>query len=126
MVASWVPFTATRTPENGRGVVVPTVTCPFTVRICWALSAQGVASSRLEIEWAPVEDLAAYIVYIEQDELDVSLTARLPGSVTTFVVPDGFLLPGTTYQLGIGTVTAEGNTSFVETDMTTAGREAQR
>ena len=90
-----------------------------------APDAQGVASGRLEIGWAPVEDLAAYIVYVEQDELDVNLTARLPGSVTTFVVPDGFLIPGTTYQLGIGTVTAEGNTSFVETTMTTAGRAQQ-
>ena len=88
--------------------------------------AQGVASGRLEIEWASVEDLAAYIVYVEQDELDVNLTVRLPGSMNTFVVPDGFLVPGTTYQLGIGTVTAEGNTSFVETTMTTARREAQR
>jgi hypothetical protein len=82
--------------------------------------AQGVAVSGLEIEWAPVADLAAYIVYVEQDELDIHVTARLPGSVTAFVVPDGFLSPGTTYQLGIGTVTDEGNTSFVETEMTTA------
>lgn len=83
--------------------------------------ARDVASGRQEIAWTPVEDLAAYIVYVEQDELNLNLTARLLGSVTTFVVPDGFLLPGTTYQLGIGTVTDEGNISFVETTMTTAG-----
>lgn len=78
------------------------------------------------IAWAPVEDVTAYIVYIEQDELDLELTVRLPGSVTRFVVPDGVLLPGTTYQLGIGTVTGEGNASFVETTMTTArGKDQQ-
>jgi hypothetical protein len=87
--------------------------------------AQGVAISGLEIAWAPVADLAAYIVYVEQDELDVHVTARLPGSVTTFVVPDGFLSPGTTYQLSIGTVTDEGNTSFVETEMTTAASQSE-
>jgi hypothetical protein len=87
--------------------------------------ARGVAISGLEIAWAPVEDLAAYIVYVEQDELNLNLTARLPGTVTTFVVPDGFLFPGTTYQLGIGTVTDEGNTSFVETEMTTAASQSE-
>lgn len=85
------------------------------------VDVRGVATERLEIAWAPVEDVTAYIVYIEQDELDLELTARLPRSVTSFVVPDGVLLPGTMYQLGIGTVTDEGNASFVETTMTTAG-----
>lgn len=87
--------------------------------------ARDVAAARLEIEWSPVEDLAAFIIYLEQDELDVNLTARLPASVSRFVVPDGFLLPGTTYQLGIGTVTEEGNASYVETTMMTAGPKGQ-
>ncbi len=85
--------------------------------------AQGVRIKNLEISWMPVENLAAYIIYIEQDELNVSLTARLPGSAATFDVPEGFLLPGTEYQLGIGTVTEEGNTSFIETTFMTAGKE---
>jgi hypothetical protein len=85
--------------------------------------AQDVSTKNLIITWTPVKNLAAYIIYIEQDELDVSLTAKLPGSVAAFTVPDGFLLPGTEYQLGIGTVTDEGNISFVETTFTTAGKE---
>jgi hypothetical protein len=85
--------------------------------------ARGVTAKDLEITWAPVKDLAAYIIEIEQDELDVNITAKLPGSATTFSVPDGFLLPGTEYQLGIGTVTHEGNISIVETTFTTAGKE---
>jgi len=87
--------------------------------------AQNVAIKNLEITWTPVKNLAAYIIYIEQDELNVSLTARLPSSVAQFSVPDGFLLPGTEYQLGIGTVTNEGNISFVETSFTTVAK-AQR
>jgi hypothetical protein len=40
-----------------------------------------------------------------------------------FDVPDGFLLPGTEYTLGIGAETADGNASYVETSFTTAGKE---
>ena len=67
--------------------------------------------------------MAGYIIDIEQDELDVSITAKLPGSVTSFPVPDGFLVPGTQYELAIGAVTYEGNRSFVETVFTTAGKK---
>jgi hypothetical protein len=85
--------------------------------------AAGVAVKNLEITWTHVKNVAAYIVYIEQDELGVEVTARLPGSATMFDVPDGFLLPGTEYTLGIGAETAEGNASYVETSFTTAGME---
>lgn len=85
--------------------------------------AKGVGAKDLEITWTPVKNLAAYIIEIEQEALDVHITARLPGSVATFAVPDGFLLPGTEYQLSIGTVTDEGNISFVESTFTTARRE---
>jgi hypothetical protein len=36
-------------------------------------------------------------------------------------VPAGFLNPGTSYQLGIGTISAAGNISFVETEFATVG-----
>ncbi|MGH7527377.1 MAG: hypothetical protein ACREMX_11820, partial [Gemmatimonadales bacterium] len=77
----------------------------------------------LEITWTPVRNLAAHLVKIEQPDLDVEITARLPGSVASFAVPNGFLVPGTEYQLGIGTVTDEGNISLVETTFQTAGKE---
>jgi hypothetical protein len=85
--------------------------------------AKGVGLHGLEITWAPVNDLAAYIVYVEQHDLNVEVTARVPGSATTFAVPDGFLRAGTEYQVGLGTVNREGNISFVETSLTTAGKE---
>jgi hypothetical protein len=83
--------------------------------------ARGLGTRTLKITWTPVKNVAAYIIYIEQDKLDVNITAKLPGSVTTFAVPDGFLLPGTKYQLEIGTVAEDGNISFIETTFTTAG-----
>ncbi len=82
--------------------------------------AKGVSVKNLEISWTPVKNVAAYILYLEQDESDINITATLRGTVNTFAVPDGFLLPGTEYTLGIGTVTSEGNTTFVETTFTTA------
>jgi hypothetical protein len=85
--------------------------------------ARGVATTPLHITWTPVDNVAAYLVKIEQDELGENIAARLPATRAGFVVPDGFLRPATEYQLGIGTVTAEGNTSFVETTFTTAGKK---
>jgi hypothetical protein len=82
--------------------------------------ARDVSATDLEITWTPVKNLAAYIVEIEQEELEVNITAKLPGSVSTFAVPQGFLRAGTEYQVGIGTVAGEGNVSFVETSFTTA------
>ena len=84
--------------------------------------ARGVGVKDLRIAWTPVKNLAAYIIKIEQDELHVDIAATLPGSVAAFAVPDGFLVPGTEYQLGIGAVAKTGNMSFVETTFTTAGK----
>jgi hypothetical protein len=84
--------------------------------------AKNVNAAHCEITWVPVKIAAAYIIYVEQDRLDVNVTARLSRSMTSFTVPDGFLRPGTEYTLGIGTVSKEGNVSFVETTFTTAGK----
>lgn len=84
--------------------------------------AHDIGIMDLKITWTPINNVAAYIIEIEQDDLDVKIKAQLPGSVTTFAVPDGFLRPDTEYQLGIGTVLDDGNSSYVETTFTT-GRE---
>ncbi len=82
--------------------------------------AAGVSTEGLEIAWTPVPNLAAYVLYIEQDEPEYSITARLAPTATSFAVPRGFLVAGTEYVLGIGTVTAEGNISYIENTFTTA------
>jgi hypothetical protein len=83
-----------------------------------AADAEGVPVRGLVMTWAPVADAEAWIVYIERGELHV--TSRLPGSVNSFVVPDGFLEPGVEYTMGIGTVAKSGNASYVEASFTTA------
>ncbi len=86
--------------------------------------AREVSAKDAEISWTPVSNVAAYIVEIEQEALDFHIRAKLPGSgATSFAVPNGFLLPGTEYNLGIGTVTDEGNISFVEGTFRTAGQD---
>jgi hypothetical protein len=84
------------------------------------LEAENVAVAGSKVTWTPVANVSSYLIEIEQDELDASLKVTLPGSATSFSVPDGFLRPGTEYDLGIGTVSERGNVSFVETSFTTA------
>ena len=88
-----------------------------------AAGAENVTMNHLVLSWKPVADVAGYIVYIEQDELGVNINARLPGSASSFVVPDGFLAPETEYTMGIATVMQSGNASYIEGSFTTAARE---
>ena len=82
--------------------------------------ARNVPVKDLAIAWTPVAKVSGYVIEIEQDDLKIHLEASLPGSATSFSVPDGFLRPGTEYDLGIGSVSEAGNVSFVETSFTTA------
>lgn len=85
--------------------------------------AGGVTVKDLEITWAPVKHIAGCILEIKQDETDVHLMVKLLGSATAFAVPAGFLMPGKQYELSLGTITEEGNITFVETTFSTAGSE---
>ena len=84
--------------------------------------AEGVATRGTVMSWKAVPGVAAIVVYLEQEELDVSVTARLPGSATSFAIPDGFLVPGTEYVMGLGTVMKSGNASYIEASFTTAAK----
>jgi hypothetical protein len=82
--------------------------------------AGSVAIKNMAVSWAPVAGAAAYVVYIEQADSNVTIEARLPGSMSTFMVPEGFLQAGKAYQLGVGSIADKGNASFLETTFTTA------
>ncbi len=77
-----------------------------------------VSTADAELSWSRIEDVVSYILEIEQDDLNMKLTVRLPASTTSFTFSDGLLLPGEVYELAIGTVNGDGNTSFVETEFT--------
>ena len=84
-----------------------------------APNAKNVPIRNINISWSAVTGVAFYILEIEQEELETKIEATLPGSSTSFAMPNGFLMPGREYHLGIATVTAEGNVSVVETSFTT-------
>ena len=80
---------------------------------------KNVPISGMQVRWSAVKDLAGYIVVLEQEKTGREIRANLSAGATGFAVPGGFLLPGTTYKLAIGTVSKEGNRSFVETEFMT-------
>jgi hypothetical protein len=79
----------------------------------------NVPTSGLRIRWTPVDGVAAYIVVIEEEDTEREMRVQLPGTAPAFAIPVGFLLPGKEYKLAIGTVSQEGNRSFVETSFET-------
>ena len=76
----------------------------------------------LSLAWTPVAGVDGYIVGIEQKDLGLNVTAKLPATASTFVVPEGFLTPNTDYVMELGTVMKDGNASFVETTFRTGAR----
>lgn len=71
------------------------------------------------ITWLGVPGAAAYIVEIEQDDLDVNLTTKLSAGATSFSIPIGFLQPGIEYEVGVATVSPNGNIAVAEGSFTT-------
>ncbi len=84
---------------------------------------ENVIIEGFKIKWIAVENMVAYIIEIDQEELGVNLLIKLPGSVTEFSVPVGFLQSGSEYTLSMGTVANDGNSSIVEIVFTTAEAE---
>lgn len=81
---------------------------------------ENVVVEGLQVTWKGLQGISLYIVEVEQEELGVNITAKLPALATAFQVPAGFLQAGMEYKLSIGTVTSEGNASFTESSFTTA------
>jgi hypothetical protein len=81
---------------------------------------KGVEPNNTVVKWQSVEGSVSYEVEIENDDLNVNVTSRLPGNATRFNVPPGFLLPGTEYELGVTSVSKEGNLSVAESSFVTA------
>lgn len=79
-----------------------------------------VPADGLAIRWTAVEGAAAYFLELEQEDLELVLTVNLPAAATQFSPPAGWLIPGTEYVIGLGSITEEGNRTFVETTFTTS------
>jgi hypothetical protein len=114
---------STAAGDELRGTAILSHALPATARILRPGEDDAVSAVDPEIAWASRDDVAAWIVEIEHDELDVNLTAKLSGSATSFRVPNGFLRPGMEYDLGLGAVAEGGNISYVEMSFTTADQK---
>ena len=75
-----------------------------------------VPASGAVVTWTPDPAVEAWVVEIENDELEQTLTAELPAGAASFSIPDGFLVQGETYQLGIAATGENGNVLVVEQD----------
>jgi hypothetical protein len=95
---------------------------PTTSFVSPKADAQNVAAKDLKISWAPVKNVGGYTIELDPSETGYHLEMKLPASATSFVVPEGFLAPGGKCQLGIGTVSREGNISVIETTFTVADK----
>src|SRR3954447_114396 len=84
--------------------------------------AHAVQAKNLRIRWAPVKNVAGYTVELDPSKSSAHLEMKLPASVTSFTVPEGILAPGGKCQLGIGTVSRDGNVSVIETTFTVADK----
>jgi hypothetical protein len=82
---------------------------------------ESVPISGLEVLWLPDPDAASWLVELErEDDLPGKIVATLPAGTFSFIVPDGFLVAGTEYQIGVRAigdtknVTVSENTFFTE------------
>lgn len=95
---------------------------PDAATILQPRSEAKVPVNGLKIKWSTVKNLAAIKISVEQEKTGIKLNAQLPGSATTFAVPDGFLLPKTEYKVAVTTVSTEGNVTSVETSFETMAK----
>ena len=100
---------------NQAFVRAPLITYPATGSI-------HVTTSKLIVHWTPVVGATGYVVELEADKSGLTTTIDIPRNVTAFAPPDGWLLPGDSYTLGVGSVAANGNRTFTEIRFTTVER----
>lgn len=85
-----------------------------------ASGAPDVPLTGVIVTWTPTPGVTRYIVEVEEEDDETnSLVVDVPGASTSFALPDGWLLAGTTYQVGVGAVGPTGNVTVYEHFFTT-------
>ena len=74
---------------------------PDATVITAPLADEEVPVSDLLVRWSPVPGVAQYLLEIENESTDPeqSLTINLPPQANSFLVPAGWLMPGSEYQV---------------------------
>lgn len=91
----------------------PTITYP-------AADSTGVPVSGVAIAWTGVATAVKYVVELEQEDLGLILKADVQAGVSNFNVPEGYLLPGLSYVLGVSAIAANRNVTVDEVRFITA------
>lgn len=81
---------------------------------------EGLDPDDVVVSWTPVPGAVGYQVEIEQDEIGANLTMTVGPGVSSLPIPAGFLEPGTEYEIGVATITSQGNVAVAESSFTTA------
>ena len=71
------------------------------------------------VVWEAVGDATKYVVEVNSDGTSGEFLMILKPPVSSINLPAGFLKPGTRYDIHIGTVSANGNRSFIVSSFTT-------
>lgn len=69
--------------------------------------------------WEPVAEAVGYFVEIEQEDLEIVIETNIPAPASSFALPAGWLRPGLEYVVGIGSISENGNVTFIESTFTT-------
>jgi hypothetical protein len=75
-----------------------------------------------KVRWEPVTDAAAVQVVLKERKGQRELRATLPANSTVFAIPDGFLVPGSKYEVAVGSIHQSGNRSYQEIEFTAQKR----
>ncbi len=72
------------------------------------------------ITWGAVPGAVAYEVIVENEDLGVGMTVRVPASVHSLQVPPTMLMPETEYEAEVLAIAASGNKTITETGFVTS------
>ena len=75
-----------------------------------------------KVRWEPVADAASLEVVLKERKGDRQIRTVLPPGSTTFAIPDGFLVPGSKYEVAVGAIHQGGNRSYQEIEFTAQKR----
>ena len=73
------------------------------------------------VTWESVDGAVAYVVELENDALELFLTATLSSAETCIEIPPSFLVPGLEFDIDVATVSPEGNRAISETSFEIPG-----
>ena len=89
-------------------------TMPNAPVISTPLPAAALSTDGFRIEWFPVAGAQRYKIVVEQEDEALVLSADAPAGASRFEVPNGWLLPGRKYVVGVSAVGDNRNVSVSE------------